>query len=280
MKNKIKALIKRDLIFGFTNNKLQFIFIFLVFMLVTWLYSLNIKTSIIGLGLSPKDVNFIDIFYTVFKGIDYQMPPNLPVFWILINIYITYLIGSYCYDDLSEDSSHIVVRMKSRKYIWISKVIWMITTVIAFYLIILLILAFFSIIMFNISFEWSEYSKTYMMHKVQNNYSGIQFISFTIFIYILTSITMSIIQMLISFMIKPMYIYITNISIIAIGIYSKEFIIPIQGSLILRQNIFDTSYPINPLNSTVYNLVVFVLIFIIGFKYIKKFDMLVSQKTD
>lgn len=279
MKIKFTKLIKRDLIFGFQNNKYKFIGVALVFIAVIWINIINIQGAIFELGMSSKDANFIDLFFNVFKGIDYNLSP-LPVNWFLIHIYVTYLIGSYCYDDLSKDSAHVIVRMGNRRDIWISKIIWMIATVIVFYLILLAIILVFSMAMFETSFGWSNLSNETILSTIQSNYSSIQFILLTISIYILASITMSILQMLISFILKPNYIYLINISVLVISLYLKQFVLPIQGSLILRQNIFDSMYPINPVNTIVYNLVVFISIFIIGSVYIRKFDMLVSQKTD
>lgn len=279
MKSKLMKLIKRDLMFGFENNKYKFMIICLVFMIVTWVNICYIKGQVFKLGISNDDINFIDLFFIMFKGADYNIFP-LPINWILINIYVTYLIGSYCHDDLSEESSHMIVRIKNRKYFWISKVIWMIATIIVFYLILLSIIAFFSTIVFKMSFEWSEFSRDTIFNVMQINWSGIQFIFFTMFIYILTSITISIIQMFISFIIKPNYIYIINISILIISIFSSKFILPIQGSLVLRQNIFNSGYTISPISSVIYNLVVFTVVFVIGLKYIEKIDILVSQKND
>lgn len=281
MNNTIK-LIKRDLIFGFSNNKYKFIGMFFTFTIIIWINAVNLKQQIIVSGLSYKDIGFIDLFFIMFKGSDYIMYNQfyLPINWILIYIYITYLIGSYCYDDLSEESSHVLVRMKNRRAIWLSKVIWMISTVFVFYLIIFLLISFFSIAMFDMSFKWSEFSSIGVLHQLQDEYSSIQFMLLIICIYILTSMTISILQMLISFIIKPTYIYIVNIFILMICVYLKKFLVPIQASLILRQNLFDNTYSMDPISSIVYNLFVFIIIFIVGLRYIKKFDLLVSQKTD
>lgn len=279
MKTKFTKLIKRDLIFGFENNKYKFIGVTFIFIAVIWINIANIQGAAFELGRSSKDINFTDLFFSLFKGIDYNALP-LPVNWILIHIYVTYLIGSYCYDDLSEDSAHAIVRMGHRRGIWISKVIWMIATVMVFYLILLAILLIFSTTMFELSFQWSNFSKESILATLQSNYSGIQFVLLTLCIYILASITMSILQMLISFIVKPAYIYLINISMLVISLYINQFMLPIQGSLLLRQNIFDGMYPINPINTIVYNLAVFILVLIIGSIYIRKFDMLVSQKTD
>ena len=282
MKNKTIKVIKRDLKFGFSNNKYRFLGMFFVFTIIIWINAVNIKQQVIGIGMSSKDIGFIDLFFATFKGSEYISYDQfyLPINWILIYIYITYLIGSYCYDDLSEESSHAIVRMKNRKDMWISKVIWMTSTIFVFYLIILLIISFFSISMFEMSFKWSKFSSIGTLGQLQRNYSVIQFLLFTMCVYILTSMTIAIFQMLISFIIKPTYIYLVNIFILMICIYLKKFLVPIQGSLMLRQNLFDATYPINPKNSIIYNLVVFILIFIAGIRYVKKIDMLASQKTD
>lgn len=279
MKIKFNKLIKRDLIFGFENNKYKFIGVAIFFTVVIWMNIVNLQSQAFELGINSKDINFIDLFFSLFKGIDYNIFP-LPINWIFIHIYITYLIGSYCYDDLSEDSAHMVVKMGNRKYIWISKTIWMISTIIIFYVIILSIMFLFSMVTFDLSFEYSNFSKQSILSNVQNNYSSMQFMLLTIVIYMLSSITMSILQMLISFIFKPTYIYIVNIFILIISLYLQKFTIPIQGSLILRQNIFDSMNNMNPVNTILYDLVAFILIFIIGSVYIKRFDMLVSQKTD
>ncbi|MDU6480894.1 MAG: hypothetical protein E6538_02795 [Paeniclostridium sordellii] len=279
MKNRIFKLIKRDLIVGFEKNKYKFLVIALVFTIIIYANAYGLRSQAIELGISNNDINFVDLFFSIFKGINYNKFP-LPINWILINMYTTYLIGSYCYDDLSEESYNVIVRSKDRKNFWISKVVWMVITIITFYILLLFLITFFSITIFNVSFEWSTFSKETLLEVIQTNWVGFYFILFTLFIYFLTSITIAIIQLIISFIIKLRYIYIINIFIFILSIFSNEFIIPIQGSLILRQNIFNKLYHINPLNSVMYNLIVFVISFIIGFKYIEKIDILRSQNND
>ncbi|MEG1009128.1 MAG: hypothetical protein RSF67_04830, partial [Clostridia bacterium] len=161
-----------------------------------------------------------------------------------------------------------------------SKVIWMVATILVFYLMLFLVISIFSTIMLNNSLEWSEFSKRSILNIIIKDYSSLKFILFTILIYILSSMTLSIFQMLISFIVKPTYIYIANICILAISLFLNKFLIPIQGSLILRQNIFDATYEIDPLNSIIYNLMVFIIIFVMGIYYIRKMDILASQKTN
>ncbi|MEG1411493.1 MAG: hypothetical protein RSD36_16765 [Terrisporobacter sp.] len=279
MKYKFLSLVKRDLIFGFKNNRNKLMSIFVLLIILTYFNVLSIDGQAFELGLDSENINFIDLFFYIFKGIDYSIAP-LPINWILINIYITYLIGSYCYDDLSEESFHMIVRMKNRKDIWASKVIWMVATILVFYLMLFLVISIFSTIMLNNSLEWSEFSKRSILNIIIKDYSSLKFILFTILIYILSSMTLSIFQMLISFIVKPTYIYIANICILAISLFLNKFLIPIQGSLILRQNIFDATYEIDPLNSIIYNLMVFIIIFVMGIYYIRKMDILASQKTN
>lgn len=279
MKIRILRLIKRDLKVGFINNRYKFLGIILIFSLITLFNIVNIKNEVLELGFSSKCINFIDIFFITFRGGEYDAS-YLPITWILINIYITYLIGSYCYDDLSKDSAHLIVRMNNRKEIWISKIIWMIMNVIFFYVIINIVIALFSITMLGFDFAWSEFSRSTMLNSIQNKYSSTEFVLFTLSMYILSSVTLAALQMVISLVIKPIYIYIVNISLISIALCVEKFIIPIQSSMILRQNIFDNTYPINPVNSVIYNLTVLIIVIIMGSKVINNIDILSSQKTD
>ena len=279
MKNKIRNLVKRDLIVGFDNNKLKFITIIILFIIMTYLNAINLKSEALKLEILSENINFVDLFFYTFKGASYDIG-SLPIVWILIHIYTTYLIGSYCYDDLSKDSAHIIVKMKNRQVIWISKVIWMILTIVIFYIIAILVIALFTSIMFNTSFNWSDFSNKSILNLSNIDCSSVKFILVIILIYVLSSITLAILQMLVSLILKPKYIYIINISILVLALYIKLFLIPIQGSLILRQNIFNPIYPIAPLSTIIYNLVLFLILFIIGYKYMKKFDFLTSQNTD
>lgn len=272
-------LVKRDLIFGFKSNKNKLLALFVLFIILVYFNILSIKGQAFTLGIDSKDINFIDLLFSMFKGTKSGISP-LPVNWILINIYTTYLIGSYCYDDISEESYHMVVRMKNRKDIWISKVIWMVATILIFYLMLLIVIGIFSTIMFNSSLGWSEFSKANILSMMTQEYDSLKFMLFTILIYILSSITLSIFQMVISFIIKPTYIYVVNICIITICLFLNKFLIPIQSSLILRQNLFGGTYEINTFNSVVYNIIGFIIIFVIGMYYINKIDLLTSQKTN
>ena len=198
MKYKFLNVVKRDLIFGFKNNRNKLVSIFVLLIVLTYFNVLSIRGQAFELGLDSKNINFIDLFFYMFKGIGYSINP-LPINWLLIHIYITYLVGSYCYDDLSKESSNAIVRMKNRKYIWISKIIWMSATILTFYLMLLLIIGIFSTVMLNSSLGWSKFSKVSILNIIIKDYSSWKFILFTILIYMLSSMTLSIFQMLISF---------------------------------------------------------------------------------
>lgn len=99
MKYKFLNVVKRDLIFGFKNNRNKLVSIFVLLIVLTYFNVLSIRGQAFELGLDSKNINFIDLFFYMFKGIGYSINP-LPINWLLIHIYITYLVGSYCYDDL------------------------------------------------------------------------------------------------------------------------------------------------------------------------------------
>ena len=94
MRIKFTKLIKRDLIFGFQNNKYKFIGVALVFIAVIWINIINIQGAIFELGMSSKDANFIYLFFNVFKGIDYKLSP-LPVINVPESLTVILLPAAY-----------------------------------------------------------------------------------------------------------------------------------------------------------------------------------------
>lgn len=273
MNSKLIKLIKRDFIFGFSKNKYKFLLTILIFSILSFINYLNLKNS-----LHVHTIRFIDLIFEMFKGSGHGANFDIPINWILINVYISFLIGNYYYEDISEESSHMIVRMKNRKDIWISKVIWMISTVIAFYAIVFAIITITALITGDMSLD---------ITNIQIRYGGLTNVSndglflFAIGgIYIITSLTMSIIQMFLSCIIKPVYMYLSVMFTIAISYMIKIFILPIQSSLILSQHMVDSSSKMNIYNSLLYNCLVFILLFVLGIILIKKFDILKSQTTD
>ena len=67
MKNKIINLVKRDLIVGFDNNKLKFITIIILFIIMTYLNAINLKSEALKLEILSENINFVDLFFYTFK---------------------------------------------------------------------------------------------------------------------------------------------------------------------------------------------------------------------
>ena len=67
MKYKFLNVVKRDLIFGFKNNRNKLVSIFVLLIVLTYFIVLSIRGQAFELGLDSKNINFIDLFFYMFK---------------------------------------------------------------------------------------------------------------------------------------------------------------------------------------------------------------------
>lgn len=152
-----------------------------------------------------------DYLLNFFHGMESYEPSsqtkfNIPIIYMGIFIFISFIIGNYTMNDLSHRGIQIVIRCQSR-YQWIfSKILWNLTAVCAAYMIVLLI----SVLFGGNSTELTAEIADRMMHFNNVKESGLSDNMLLLRMFgmsILVSISVAQLQMAISLLLSPVIAY-------------------------------------------------------------------------
>jgi hypothetical protein len=250
-----------------------FIFIFLCFVF-------QIRTKkIIQFNNISKEISFSDFILFMFRGMNVfdgnavELQDKLPQ-WFLVNIYLSIIIGYFPLKDLSESGIQVLIRTKSRVSWWLSKCLWVIYNVLIYYTISIIVITVFSLFHGGLSLEPSKELNLILSNLdiSKFNFKGILIVG--IILPVITSITFSLIQLLISLFTNSI---ISNMFIITVltltPFYCNSFFIG-NYLMILRSNLNIGDSGV----SIVYGIVVCVVLSIatifIGANKIKRYDIL------
>lgn len=262
----IKRLVKRDIKMSF----IPFIFKMIPFYLVYILYNVLFISS-------QRGYEIIDVKNTVFniyKGCEYitnLANQNLnsgfqfPMFWLLVNAYILYVVGDYICNDMKKNGKYVLIRTGKVQHIYISKVIWAIIVIVVYYSSLLAI----TCILANLNYSGLYKSISEHYDKI----GSVELIAQVFILFSLTSIAVSVIFTALSFKIKSLYAFLVSIVLYTASVFvdSKFFIG--QHSIILRHVPFEYAHNFTMIDSVLFTGITFICFFIIGYKIIIKIDV-------
>lgn len=190
--------------------------------------------------LSPPGL--MDNVLAMLKGMATYVPTpknkfTLPFEWIVIQFLCALLVFNYFHSDLNGAGTDILIRSASRVKWWLSKCIWNILSITGLYAIIYANGYLFSIIYAKgkLGFEPSVFART-----ISHELSTVDSRSITLFLLVmplLTSITLSILQMCIGILTGPVISFMIILGINVLSAYQTSYLLPGNYSMLLRSNI-------------------------------------------
>ncbi|WP_080801316.1 hypothetical protein [Arabiibacter massiliensis] len=136
-------LARYDLARGFSSNgtRLVVAFVCVIALAAMFLSALDAAAGYaraMGADDSSGGFGFVDVLAYFFAGSDYyraggKVPFALPIGWLIQQILIAVLVGSYAVHDLGGQAPQVLVRIGGRWAWWLSKCLWTAATVLAFY---------------------------------------------------------------------------------------------------------------------------------------------------
>ena len=238
-----KNLIKHDMLFGIVYKYYKYIFLAgaVILMCSTFFYDINLH----NLGFKTEySANFIDCIIYLFRGMEVYvpMPDNpesvfkIPVAYLFTNIFTAYIIGSYSVEDLYS-SSNILIRIRKKKYWWLSKCIWVVLNVFVIYFIIYLICFILTIANSGSLLEPTAEINS-AVSKVAVEGVGIgSLLTAVIVLPVVTSIAVSLFQSMLSLILKPIYSYIVIIALIVVSAYFDNIVLIGNYFMLLRNSV-------------------------------------------
>ncbi len=179
----------------------------------------------------------------MYKGVDIsnrvdnkekiEMPPG----WILLNIFLSVVIGYYPLNDLREYGAQILIRSKKRWQWWISKCIWIIGNVLIFYAIGYIVIAIFSLVNGGLSLIPNHNVNLAVLKLDTSSLTAKQVFSVGIILPIVTSMALSLMQLTIAMFSNSIFSNIFIISLLIASIYYCSPILMGNYLMMLRNSI-------------------------------------------
>lgn len=219
--------IKHDISMGIFHSWKKYILVIFIFATACAFFESGIIHNI-TYGCIKCRPSLADYLVEIFKGmkvydITNKSPSNsfeIPVIWLMINLYLTYIVGSYPLNDLYGYGQQVLVHSKSRCQWWLSKCIWNICSVLVFYLIGYLVIFIFSLCTGDISFTLNHDINLLVSQVNTSKFKSADVFLVTVLLPIFTSVALCLLQMVVAFLSRPIFGCIVVICILVASAYN------------------------------------------------------------
>ncbi len=219
-----------------------------------------------------EDAAGIDYIFGIFSGIPrfYISPEALfiiPFLWFVFMLIPAFLIGYYAVDDLNAYGLQLIVKSRSKLSWWISKSIWCLLSVVAYFAVIFAVIGGYALLtgrpLIGDSGNWCEYAGVYTPVDIgELILHGIATPALTIF-------ALCMLQMLLSLIFGALAAYVIIIAYNILSAYITSPIFISNYSMLLR----DKAYVYDGLNYSqgmIIEVVIIVVTFVTGMVIMKK----------
>lgn len=257
-----KNILKMDLIQGFHFYKKKLI-LFLVIMII-----LNIGNSIVLINYGGT---LTDLFFLVYKDVAFdKISLNIPMNWLIINIFSVFILGDFVGENMKRDSNYILLRSKKIYLYWISKCTWIITNVVFIYLILIGLTYLIGGAALGFSLDSGVIIDSYLINKVPH----LTVILSMAITYMLTSLVLVFLQCNLSIVMNSRYSFLITTIIMTISIVTEnKFLIGIH-SLILRHSYFNSDIGLTIGFSIIYTVLISFSLMILGYMVLNHKDFI------
>ena len=210
-KKTITCLIRRDIKNSMLCNKRKML-CYILLMLLFCIYVSGRCGDALEQGLISGRPTTADLILYLYRGMWEYNPSINPVFeipiaWLSIQLFLGFMIGSYAYDDFDGFGMQFLIRSEMKTYWYIGKCCYCFFTVFLYYLIGYLTILFFSMIKGQLSFDISPDIGGILSEVDTSLITEHGFVIHLILLPFITSLVISIFQMLFSLYIKPILSY-------------------------------------------------------------------------
>lgn len=169
--------------------------------------------------LHLEQLYFGDYIFWNFRGMSSIISKNKFLvpngYWIALNMFLAIMVGNYPVQQLKGAGQQVIMRMKKRTAWWFSKCIWCLVCVLLFYFVIFSVIFAFSMLTGGIGCVQTEVIESLSKGAILENVTASGLI-FNIVLMILTSISLSLMQLAFSILLSSVtgYIYVAAILVL------------------------------------------------------------------
>ena len=208
---KFFKLMQFDFQHGILREWKKFCFSALLISTICMMFYMQIVLS--GRHTVLPQPTFADYLVFLFYGMKVyvfspQDPFRIPINWMILHLFLSYIVGSYPFQDLMTYGQSVLLRAKSRSKWWTSKCLWSICCVFIFYLETIVVSLIFAAITGRVSMSISLqiHKKIIDISFLPGLSSGTLFQNLILLPFV-TSIAISLIQLYFALIFKPIYSY-------------------------------------------------------------------------
>lgn len=222
---------------------------------------------------------FMDYIIYLFKGMEEYIPESgqpftVPVIWFVINFYIATVIANYPTNDICGFGRTVLLQHKSRANWFFNKCVWAIASVAVCFLLIYIPPFLISLCTGGLSLTASSGVSILTALEIDCTFlpKG-ELLVISMLLPFLTSVAVSVIQLALEFILKPVYSYMV---IICFWIVSAYFCTPVifgNNSMIMRSNYFNFN-GVRPLTGIIICSVLTAAAAVCGIFYFKRYDII------
>ncbi|SEV90519.1 hypothetical protein [[Clostridium] fimetarium] len=239
----IRKLLKYDISWGILDKWKKYLAMLTLSLMITLVFIRNCEFQYIHKIINSTP-GFLDYLMNMFHGMKKFIPDgktqfDIPVEWMAFHLMIAFFIGNYIIDDLEKCGNNIITRVRSRNMWIISKIIWNVLAVLAFYLVIYIgtiIAALIKTGRLQLTLTQSVCSENFELNNVDVGQA--KYLFAIIFLPILSSLAISQMQMFLSLIVKPIISFLIVASILILSAYSMTPYLIANLSMVQRSEVF------------------------------------------
>ncbi len=275
MKNSLKNNIKYDLITGIKNRWR----IYLLFTVVTIILCASISNEAYRRRLGS--ISLVEYLIKVFMGMkDFSNADRTAIFsipyeWFIVQSFFIIMMSGYPKADFNERGYQVLIRSKSKKKWWFSKCVWLLCSTVLYYSILYLIIMVFAYFSAGLSLDTRS-----DIWKCGVNILNRKNIITAVFIMpAIVSFTLGILEMCIAFLTSTIIAVFCTLSYLVMSAYWSNPILIGNYTMVLRNETIIGRQGVNSEMGFSLCFVLSVLCIIIGYKHLKKTDIMLITKT-
>lgn len=275
---KISRIIEYDIFMGFKSEIKKYIFS----ILLTWICCFFMYDTMNNFNLYEGiSFNYCygDLIMYNLRGMPKYIPGyeqyTLPIIWILNQVMIAFIAGHYPSRDIYGYGRIILLQSCSRKKWWISKCIWIILSVVIYYIII-----FGVSVVFALTHNYScrltpDLYVTNILYGIDlSNINISVFMVTLIALPILVSIAFSLFQNTVSFITNPIFGFIAVVILQLISTYFTTPFLLGNYSMVIRNVLCDSTTDIKTSNGIIFSVLFAIAFAVIGGIYFNRKDII------
>ena len=266
----------QDMKRGMRQNRIKYLVI-LLFTIACCCIMYRICHVKIGRGVIEGAPNFMDYLLYIMQGCSEFKASgntvfNIPPTWIFVQMMASFLVFSYVVKDLDKQGMIMLIKSADRTKWWLSKCIWNIATIVVMYLVI-----WCGILIVAVSTNKMGFliTKDICREVLDMTFTqeGIQYSLIVMFMPLIMSLGISLMQMALSLVIGPIFSF---TFVLAVDILSVYFLSPflIGNYSIMMRSDYIISNGVNSLVGALISIVLGLAGVMLGNFYFKKYDIL------